>query len=692
MIARWLLLIPWLIAADAAFAASQPMRDINIDIQPCWGSESLVLDREQGADAAGAKLSVSRLDFLLSNIALRREDGSWLESKDWFACIRADQRKHLALLEGVPGTKFTAIRFNVGLDAVTNASDPNTRAADHPLHPLVNGLHWGWAGSYIFLAMEGRWQKADGSFSGWSYHIANNWSLMQVELPVELGETGVGTIRIAFDLAKVFRSIDIAKHGDSTHSREGDTLAVRLKKNIEQAFRLKSVSSDRYHDLAQAAKSGADLQSVATVSGAGKPNNSPSPQPSPQGRGRRERSAPLSKEHEAALDDSSHEVTGLLSPAARQRHQLPLPAGEGWGEGDDLPSRERSRSPEATPFPLEITTRFPKPSIPADNVPSIEGVALGEKLFHDQRLSKTNTQSCASCHDRSAAFADPNKRFSIGAEGQIGKRNAMPLFNLLWQQDFFWDGRAVGLRHQALMPIQDAHEMNESLDRVVAKLSADDSIREQFARVFANAAEDRSPDLSTAIRSPDLITPERIGLALEQYLHTLISQDSKFDRALRKETTLTPSEARGLQLFVTEHDPKRGLRGADCFHCHGGMLVTDRAFHNNGLPLAAGDIGREAVTKNAADRGKFKTPSLRNIALTAPYMHDGRFASLEEVIEHYDHGVVRSDTLDPNLAKHPTEGLGLTAQEKADLAAFLRTLTDAAFTTPKTSLTQSNPR
>ncbi len=120
--------------------------------------------------------------------------------------------------------------------------------------------------------------------------------------------------------------------------------------------------------------------------------------------------------------------------------------------------------------------------------------------------------------------------------------------------------------------------------------------------------------------------------------------------------------------------------------------MTDRAFHNNGLPLAAGDIGREAVTKNAADRGKFKTPSLRNIALTAPYMHDGRFNTLEEVIEHYDHGVARSDTLDPNLAKHPAEGLGLTAQEKADLAAFLRTLTDAAFTMPKTSLSQSNPR
>lgn len=573
----------------AAFAASEPARDIQIDILPCWGTEPLALGREQGRDAAGAKVVVLRLDLLLSQVALRREDGSWLESKDWFACVRCDQGKHTALLEGVPGAKFTAIRFNVGLDSATNASDPNARAADHPLHPLVNGLHWGWAGSYIFLAMEGRWHKADGTFSGWSYHVANNWNLMRVELPVEIAEGGVGTIRVAFDLANVFRDINIARDGDSTHSREGDQLATRLKENIEHAFRVKGVTSDRFHELAITSK--------------------------PQSNG-------------------------------------------------------------GTPFHLDVTTRFPVPLIPADNVPSVEGVALGERLFHDKRLSKTNAQSCASCHDRSAAFADPGKRFSLGAEGQIGKRNAMPLFNLLWQQDFFWDGRAVGLRNQVLMPIQDAHEMNESLDGVVAKLSADEGLRRQFGRVFGG----------------ETITSERVGLALEQYLHTLISQDSKFDRALRKETTLTPSEARGLQLFVTEHDPKRGLRGADCFHCHGGMLMTDRAFHNNGLPLASGDIGREAVTKSAADRGKFKTPSLRNIALTAPYMHDGRFATLEEVIEHYDHGVARGETLDPNLAKHPTEGLGLTAQEKADLVAFLGSLTDAAFTTSKTSLSQTNPR
>jgi cytochrome c peroxidase len=137
---------------------------------------------------------------------------------------------------------------------------------------------------------------------------------------------------------------------------------------------------------------------------------------------------------------------------------------------------------------------------------------------------------------------------------------------------------------------------------------------------------------------------------------------------------------------VSEFDPKRGIRGADCFHCHGGALFVSSQFANNGLELAAEDIGRMAVTKNAADRGKFKVPSLRNIALTAPYMHDGRFGTLEEVVEHYSSGVRRGDTLDPNLAKHPQAGIQLSPQEKADLVAFLKTLTDETFTQTATAV------
>ena len=145
---------------------------------------------------------------------------------------------------------------------------------------------------------------------------------------------------------------------------------------------------------------------------------------------------------------------------------------------------------------------------------------------------------------------------------------------------------------------------------------------------------------------------------------------------------MNESEKRGLQLFLTEFDPARGLRGADCFHCHGGTLFTDHQFHNNGLALADDDVGRMAVTNNPADRGKFRAPSLRNISATGPYMHDGRFATLEEVVEHYSSGVQRSETLDPNLAKHPDAGLSLTAEEKRDLVAFLKTLADENFIRP----------
>lgn len=327
--------------------------------------------------------------------------------------------------------------------------------------------------------------------------------------------------------------------------------------------------------------------------------------------------------------------------------------------------------PGTHPVTLRVPERFPQMRLPGDNPLTEEGMALGARLFSDKRLSVNNSQSCASCHDRAHGFADP-RQFSLGAEGQVGKRNAMALFNLGWHGEMFWDGRAKSLREQVLMPVQDGHEMNETLPRVIAKLGADASCVAEFKRAFGSSE----------------ISSERIARALEQHLLGITMHDSKFDRAVRKVDKLSEPEARGLQLFVTEFDPARGLRGADCFHCHGGMLFTDHAFHNNGLTLSQEDIGRAAVTKSDADRGKFKTPSLRNIALTAPYMHDGRFATLEEVIEHYDRGVKRGGTLDPNLAKHPEAGLQLTSQEKADLVAFLKTLTDVSLTVSMPTLSQ----
>ncbi|OYW26780.1 MAG: hypothetical protein B7Z47_07280, partial [Chthoniobacter sp. 12-60-6] len=252
--------------------------------------------------------------------------------------------------------------------------------------------------------------------------------------------------------------------------------------------------------------------------------------------------------------------------------------------------------------------------------------------------------------------------------------------NLAWQQAFFWDGRAATLREQVLMPIQDVHEMNETMPQVIAKLSADADCARAFEQAFGSKE----------------ITAERIAKALEQFLLTLVSQESRFDRAARKVAELTESEKRGLQLFVTEFDPKRGLRGADCFHCHGGTLFTSQPFANNGLQLAEADVGRMKVTQNAADRGKFKTPSLRNVARTAPYMHDGRFNTLEEVVEHYSSGVRRTATLDANLAKHPEGGVQFTVEEKADLVAFLKTLTDEGFVggdaTTAASMRTDSPR
>jgi cytochrome c peroxidase len=313
-----------------------------------------------------------------------------------------------------------------------------------------------------------------------------------------------------------------------------------------------------------------------------------------------------------------------------------------------------------TPFPFKTGGTFPKPTLPRDNPLIEERVALGERLFNDTALSRDGALSCASCHPRETAFADPRK-FSVGVEGRTGTRQGMPLFNLAWKTSFFWDGRARSLREQVLIPIQDHLEMDETLENVVKKLGKSSS--EHFARAFD---------------SPE-VTPERIGLALENYLLTLNSHDSKFDRAMRGEGKLSTEEQRGFELFMQEREPRMGSMGADCFHCHGGALFTDHQFRNNGLAITETDLGRFRVTKAAIDRGTFSTPSLRNVAVTAPYMHDGRFTTLEQVLDHYSERVRRTDTLDPNLAKHPDGGLHLTAEEKRAVIAFLKTLTDRAF-------------
>jgi cytochrome c peroxidase len=305
----------------------------------------------------------------------------------------------------------------------------------------------------------------------------------------------------------------------------------------------------------------------------------------------------------------------------------------------------------------------------------VQGVQLGRMLFYEKSLSKDGTQACANCHIQGDGFSDKNQ-FSIGVEKKLGTRQAMPLFNMGYHTTgFFWDGRTASLRSQSLQPIQDALEMNETLPSVVAKLSANKTYRDQFTRVFGDAT----------------ITSERMSLAMEQFMLTLVSGNSKYDQVQQGKAQYSDAEARGKKLFFTEFDPTGKVKGAECFHCHAGPNFSNSEMQNNGLDAEANwtDLGRFKVTNDAADKAKFKTPSLRNIAVTAPYMHDGRMKTLEEVVEHYNIHVKKSSTLD-ELLQYNTQpgGLALNLQDKQDLIAFLKTLTDntylsnAAYKTP----------
>ena len=320
---------------------------------------------------------------------------------------------------------------------------------------------------------------------------------------------------------------------------------------------------------------------------------------------------------------------------------------------------------DSTPYIL-LYGGLPDPTLPDDNVLTVQGVKLGKMLFYETLLSKGESQSCASCHLQKDGFSDLSQ-FSEGVEGLLGKRQAMPIFNMAWHSnEFFWDGRANLLRDQALLPIQDPLEMNETLENVVDKLSSEKMYRDQFTRVYGN----------------EEITPDKIALALEQFMLSIVSYQSKYDQYLAGNVDLTESEARGETLFFTEFNPFfPEFSGADCAHCHGGLNFENDLYMNNGLDEEANilDIGRMKVTELSEDKGKFKVPSLRNIELTGPYMHDGRFTTLEEVVEHYNSGLHPSSTLDLALESTRETGLGLSEEDKTDLVNFLKTLTDYAY-------------
>lgn len=321
-----------------------------------------------------------------------------------------------------------------------------------------------------------------------------------------------------------------------------------------------------------------------------------------------------------------------------------------------------------TPIPasLNIPALFQQkliaPLVPNNNPLTEEGITLGKKLFFEKRLSGDNTQSCASCHSPQNSFTD-DTRFSDGIDGTFGTRNSMPLFNLAWNfsDRFTWGGKELGLERQALEPVRNPIEMHSVWTDVVTKLQQDSQYPNLFLRAFGTATIDSL-----------LITK-----AIAQFERTLISGNSKFDQYLLGAAQLTAEELNGFNVFMDE------AKG-DCFHCHGSdnnPLWTDNAFHNNGLDTAFTDLGLGGVTGDPNDNGKFRSPSLRNLAFTAPYMHDGRFATLDDVINHYSEGLKSSSTIDPLMKKVQQGGVGLSAQDKADLKAFLLTLSDNNFVT-----------
>ncbi|MFN8285533.1 MAG: cytochrome c peroxidase [Chitinophagales bacterium] len=312
-----------------------------------------------------------------------------------------------------------------------------------------------------------------------------------------------------------------------------------------------------------------------------------------------------------------------------------------------------------------ITKPFRFPSINnagADSL-TVEGIELGRRLFYDKHLSSTGALSCASCHKQELAFSDAGNAKSQNVFGPT-KRNAPAIQNLLWDGNIFWDGRAGSLAAQA----QDAFHGEQDLNvpAAITYLQGDSTYVRLFKKAFGR---------------PGDITEGKIYTALQQFMMTLISSESRFDSIQRGAMQFTASEQRGFQIFATET--------GDCFHCHAlgnTWLMTDNAFHNNGLDSVTTadafiDLGRGFITGNSNDNGKFKSPSLRNLEFTAPYMHDGRFQTLEQVIDFYSEGIKLSPTVDAIMLKanHANGGVHLDAQQKADLLAFLKTLNDYRF-------------
>jgi len=321
---------------------------------------------------------------------------------------------------------------------------------------------------------------------------------------------------------------------------------------------------------------------------------------------------------------------------------------------------EGTYAPEA--ITLEVPDWMPNPPRSQENPLTVQGVALGRKLFYDPILSRDSTISCSSCHKQELAFTD-GKAFSTGIEGRQGNRSAMSLTNLVYNRNgFFWDGRSPSLEKQALDPIEDHREMDDSWENVEARLQEHNNYPKLFRAAFG-------------IERREQLTRELVVDAIAQFERTIISGNSRYDRIIwGREGFPTDSEQRGIELFFIEDN--QSVEHPGCSHCHFNPLFTDNNFKNNGLDSVASlqdfdDYGRGAVTGRPSDNGRFRVPTLRNVEVTGPYMHDGRFQTLEEVLDHYasgGHGVINEDT---NILPFQ-----LSEQDKADLIAFMKMLTD----------------
>ncbi len=330
-------------------------------------------------------------------------------------------------------------------------------------------------------------------------------------------------------------------------------------------------------------------------------------------------------------------------------------------------------APNTTPYSAPSIENFRPMPLDAINPMTLEGIALGKKLFFDPILSRDSTISCASCHKQENSFSDPRPR-SRGVDDMVGPRHSMALVNLAWQKDrFFWDGRVNSLREQAGKPIEDVLEMHLPIAEAELRLQRHPEYVDMFWKAFGTKT----------------ITKDLLTKAIEQFEKTLLSYNSKFDKYTRGELSLSESELRGLDIFKTEK--------GDCFHCHSStapevFISPDRTFANNGLDtvfsvLEFVDFGLGKFTSNTSDYGRFKIPTLRNLAFTAPYMHDARFATLEDVIDFYNDGPKGSPTLEPIMREKANKrletlghwGLDLSSEQKTDLKAFLLTLSDSSF-------------